>query len=178
MWGILLDYEANVLNRWTRNQETYSRKVAENGSMGRCLWRPEGWQKVDHVSVQFSHQDSSQPRGLHHARLPCPPTPRVYSNSCPLSWWCHPTISSLPSPSPPALNLAQHQGLFKWVSSLQQVAKVTAISASASVHSMNSQDWFPLGWTGWTSLLSKGLSRVLSNTTVQRHQFFSAQLSL
>ena len=77
--------------------------------------------------------------------------------------------------SPPALNVAQHQGLFKWVSSSHQVAKV---SASTSVLPMNTQDWFPLGWTGWTSLQFKGLSRLFFNTTVQKHQIFCTQLSL
>ena len=77
--------------------------------------------------------------------------------------------------SPPAFNLSRHQGLFQWVGSSHQVAEV---SASASVLPMNIQDWFPLGWTGWISLKSKGLSRVFSNTTVQKHQFFHAQLSL
>ena len=86
----------------------------------------------------------------------------------------HPLLS----PSPPTLNLSQLQGLFQWVSSLHQMAKVLGISALASVLPMNIQDWFPLGWTGWISLQSKGLSRVFSNTTVQKHQFFSAQLSL
>ena len=83
----------------------------------------------------------------------------------------------LPSPSPPTFNLSQHQGLFKWVSSSHQVAKIL-VSASASVLPLNTQDWFPLGWTGWISLQSKGLSRVFSNATVQKHQFFGAQLSL
>ena len=83
------------------------------------------------------------------------------------------------SPSHPALNLSQHQGLFKWVSSSHQVAKVfIGVSASTSVLPVNTQDWAPLGWTGWISLKSKGLSRVFCNTTVQKHQFFSAQLSL
>ena len=80
-------------------------------------------------------------------------------------------------PSHPALNLSQHQGLFKWVSSSHQVAKV-GVSASTSVLPMNTQDWSPLGWTGWISLQSKWLSRFFSNTTVQKHKFFSAQLSL
>ena len=83
----------------------------------------------------------------------------------------------LSSPSPPALNLSQHQSIFKWVSSLHQVAKVW-VSASASVLPMNIQDWFPLGWTSWISLQSKGLSRVFSNTTVQKHQFLGPLLSL
>ena len=83
----------------------------------------------------------------------------------------------LSSPSPPAPNLSQHQGLFQWANSLHEVAKSTGVSASASVLPMNLQDWSPLGWTGWISLQSKGLSRVFSNTTVQKHQFFSSQLS-
>ena len=84
----------------------------------------------------------------------------------------------LSSPFLPALNLSEHQGLFKWVSSLHQVAnQSTGISASASDLPVNIQDWSPLGWTGWISLQSKGLSRVFSNTTVQKHQFFGAQLS-
>ena len=83
----------------------------------------------------------------------------------------------LPSPSPAALNRSQHQGLFQWVSPSHQVAKVLT-SASTSVLPMNIQDWFPLGWTGWISLQSKGLSRVFPNTTVQKHQFSGAQLSL
>ena len=81
-------------------------------------------------------------------------------------------------PSPPAFNLPQHQGLFKWVSSLHQVDKVLEFQLSATVLPMNIQDWFPLGWTGWISLQSKGLSRVFSSTTVQKHQFFGAELSL
>ena len=81
---------------------------------------------------------------------------------------------SLSSPPPPAFNLSQHQGLFKWVSYSQRIG----VSASASVLPMNIQDWFPLGWTGWISLQSKGLSRIFSNTTVQKHQFFTTQLSL
>ena len=84
----------------------------------------------------------------------------------------------LSSPSPPAFNLYQYKGLFQWVSSLHQVAKVLEFTASASVLPMNIQDWFPVGWTVLISLQSKGLSRVFSNTTVQKHQFFSTQLSL
>ena len=86
--------------------------------------------------------------------------------SCPLS-----------SRSPPAFNLSQHQGLYKWVSSSHQVAKLLGVSASASVLPMNIQDWFPLAWTAWIYLQSKGLSRVFFNTTVEKHQFFGAQLS-
>ena len=84
----------------------------------------------------------------------------------------------LSSPSPPAFNLSQNLGLFKWVSSLHQVAKVLGVSASTSVLPVNTQDWSPLEWTGWISLLSKGLSRVFFNTTGQKYQFFGTQLSL
>ena len=86
----------------------------------------------------------------------------------------HPLLS----PSPPAFNLSQHQGLFQWVSYSHQVAKALQSQLSASVLPMNIQDWFPLGWTGWISLQAKELSRVFSNITVQKHQFFSTQLSL
>ena len=135
-------------------------------------------------SVQFSSvsvvSDYLRPHGLQYARPPCPsPTPGVYSNSSPLSQWCaiqpsHP----LSSPPSPAFSLSRHQGLFKWVSPLHQVAKVLGVSASTSVPPTNTQDCSPLRWTGWISLQSKGLSRVFSNTTVQKHQFFSTQLSL
>ena len=114
-----------------------------------------------------------------HARPPCPsPTPGVYPNPCPSSQWCHPTISSSVVPfssclqSFPALGSIQMSQLFT------SGGQSTGVSASASVLPMNTQDWSPLGWTGWISLQSKGLSRVFSNTIVQKHQFFSTQLSL
>ena len=135
----------------------------------------------EHLSVQFSHSvvsDSLQPHGLQHARLPCPsPTPGACSNSCPSNRWCHPShpLSSL---SPPAFSVSQHQGLFQWVSSLPSGGQSVGASAFTSVLPMNIQDSFPLGLTGLISLQSKGLSRVFSNTTVQKHQFFGAQLSL
>ena len=136
-------------------------------------------QRKNSNSVQFSSSivsDYLQPHNLQHARPPCH---HQLSESTQTHVHCvgdtiqpsHPLLS----PSPPAFNLSQHQGLFKWVSSLHQVAKVLA---SASVLPMNIQDWFPLGLTGWTFLPSKGLSRVSSNTTVQKHQFFGDQLSL
>ena len=132
-------------------------------------------------SVQFScsvMSDSFRPHESQHTRPPCPsPTPRVYSNSCPLSWWCHPTISSsvipfssYPQSLPVSGSFPMNQ-LFAWGS------QSIVVSASMSVLPMNTQDWSPLGWTGWISLQSKGFSRVFSNTTVQKHQFFGAQLS-
>ena len=113
------------------------------------------------------------------SQIPCPsPTPRAYSNSCPLSWWCHPAISSsgiLFSSGPPSF-LAS--GSFPMSPFFTSAGQSTGVSASASVLPMNIQDWFPLGWTAWISLQSKGLSRVFSNTTVQKHQLFGTQLSL
>ena len=123
--------------------------------------------------------DSLWLHGLQHARPPCPsPTPRAYLNSCPLSWWCHPTVSSFVVPFSSHLQSFPASGSFPMSQLFTSGSQSTGVSASASVLTMNIQDWFPLGWTGWMSLQSKGLSRVFSNTTVQKHQFFSAQLSL
>ena len=132
--------------------------------------------------VQFSHSvvsDSLWPHGLQHARPPCPsPTPRVYSNSCPLSWWCHPTISSSVVPFSSCLQSFPASESFQMSQFFASGGQSIGISASTSILPMNIQDWFPLGWTVWISLQSKGLSRVFSNTTVQKHQFFGVQLSL
>ena len=122
--------------------------------------------------------DSLQPHGLQHARLPCPaPTPRVYLNSCLSSQWCHPTISSSAIPVSSCLQSCPASGSFPMSQFFASGDQTVGVSASASVLPMNIQDWFPLGWTGWISLQSKGLSRVFSNTTVQKYQFFRAQLS-
>ena len=122
--------------------------------------------------------DSLRPHESQHARPPCPsPTPGVYSNPCPSSRWCHPTISSSVVPfsscpqSLPASGSFPMSQLFTWG------GQSIRVSASASFLPMNTQDWSSLGWTGWFSLQSMGLSRVFSNTTVQKHQFFGAQLS-
>ena len=132
-------------------------------------------------SVQFSHSvvsDSLQPHEPQHARPPCPsPTPGVHTNPCPSSRWCHPAISSSGVPfsswpqSLPASESFPMSQLFTWG------GQSIRVSALASVLPMNTQDWSPLGWTDWISLQSKGLSRVFSNTTVQKHQFFGTQLS-
>ena len=130
-------------------------------------------------SVQFRHSvvsDSLQPHEPQHARLSCPsPTPRACSNSCPLSCWCHPTISSSVVPFCPQSFPAS--GSFQMSHFFTSGGQSTGVPASASVLPMNIQDWFPLEWTGWISLHSKGFSRVFSNTTVQKHQFFGAQPS-
>ena len=132
-------------------------------------------------SVQFSWSvasDSLQPHELQHTRPSCPsPTPGVHSNSYPSSRWCHPAISSSVIPfsscpqSLPASGSFQMSQLFSWG------GQSIGVSALASVLPKNTQDWSPLEWTGWISLQSKGLSRVFSNTTVQKHQFFGTQLS-
>ena len=132
-------------------------------------------------SVQFSRSvvsDSLRPHELQHARPPCPsPTPGVHPDSSASSWWCHPAISSSVIPfssfpqSLPASESFPVSQLFAW--SGQSIG----VSALASVLPKNTQDWSPLGWTGWIFLQSKGLSRVFSNTTVQKHQFFGAQPS-
>ena len=145
------------------------------------LYYPKHNLQIQCSSVQFSRSvvsDSLQPHESQHARPHCPsPTLEVYSNSCPSSRWCHPASYPLSSPSASAPNPSQHQSLFQWVNSSHEVAKVLRVSASTSVLPKNTQDWSPLGWIGWMSLQSKGLSRVFSNTTVQKHQFFGAQLS-
>ena len=123
--------------------------------------------------------NSLQPHELQYARSPCPsPTPGAYSNSCPSSWWCHPTISSSVIPFFSRLQSFLASGSFQMSQLFAWGDQSIGVSVSASVLPMNIQDWFPLRWTGWISLQSKGLSRVFSNTTVQKHQFFSAQLSL
>ena len=143
-------------------------------------WENNSYLVLFFSSVQFSRSvvsDSLRPHELQHTRPPCPSTTPNHPNSCPSSWWCHPaisfsvvTFSSCPQSLPASGSFPSQ--LFTWGD------QSIGISASASVLPMNTQDWSPLGWTGWTSLPSKGLSRVFSNTTVQKHQFFSTQLSL
>ena len=135
-------------------------------------------------SVQFSRSvmsDSLRLHGLQHARLPCPsPTPGIYWNSCSLSQWCHPTISSSVVTFSSCLQSFQSSGSFQLSQFFTPRGQSIGVSALASVLPVNIQDWFALGWIGWISLQSKGLSRVFSNTTVQKHQcsaFFTVQLS-
>ena len=133
------------------------------------------------LSVQLSHSvvsDSLWPHESQHTRPSCPsPTPGVYSNSCPSSWWWHPAISSsvipfsfCPQFLPASVSFPMSQ-LFAWD------GQSIGVSAVASVLPMNTQGWSPIEWTGWISLQSKGLARFFSNTTVQKHQFFGGQLS-
>ena len=145
------------------------------------LWR-EKYHKEDEnsiLSLQFSPSvvsNSLWSYGLQYTRLPCPsPTPGAYSNSCPSSRWCHPTISSSVIPFPSYLQSFPASGSFQMSQFFTSGGQSIGASALTSVLPMNIQDWFPLGWTGWIFLQSKGLSRVFSNTKVQKHQFFGAQ---
>ena len=133
--------------------------------------------------IPFNHSivsDSLWPHGLQHNRPPClSPTPRVYPNSCPLRRWCHPTISSSVVPFSSSLqSFPASEFFFPMCQLFASGGQSTGVSALTSVLPMNTQDWSPLGWTSWISLQSKRLSRVLSKNTVQKHQSFSAQLSL
>ena len=134
------------------------------------------------IIFQFSRSvvsDSLWLHGLQHARLPCPsPTPGAYSDSCPWSWWWHPNISSSVISFSSCPQTFSASGSFPMSQSFASVSQNIGVSASASVLPMNIQGWSPSEWTGWIFLQFKGLSRVFSNTTVQKHQFFNAQPSL
>ena len=132
-------------------------------------------------SVQFSRSvmfDSLRPHESQHARPPCPsPTPRVHSNSCPSNWWCHRAVSSLVIPFSSCPQSLPASESFPMSQLFASGGQSTGVSALASFLPKNTQGWSPLEWIGWISLQSKGLSRVFSNTTVQKHQFFGAQPS-
>ena len=139
--------------------------------------------RINRIDKHGMHSVSSvaqlRPHGLQHTRPPCPsPTPGVYSDSCPLSRWYHPTISSSVVPSSSCLQSFPASGCFRMSQFLASGGQSIGVSASTSVLPMNIQDWFPLGWTGWISLQSKWTLKSFSNITVQKHQLFGAQLSL
>ena len=154
-----------------------------------CTWMST-WQGtifLSHIfspfsSVHFSHSvvsDSLWPHEPQHPRPPClSPAPGIHPNPCPLSQWCHPTISSSVVPFSYCPQSFPASGSFPMSQLFTSGGQSIGVSASTSDLPMNTQDWFSLGWTGWISLQSKGLSRVFSNTTVQKHQFFRTQLSL
>ena len=175
------NFSPNIKKCKTRSSsQTVQTQVARQiWPVDHCVSNTEMDNKVL-ISVQFSClvvSDSSQRHGLQQARPPCPsPTPRVYSNECPLSQWCHPSnhlILCRPFLLRPSIFPSTRVSQF-----FASCGQSIGVSASASVLPMNIQDWFPLGWTGWISLPSKGLSRVFFNTTVQKHQIFGTQLSL
>ena len=140
------------------------------------------FERIDYSLQSVSSIAQSCPtlrsHGVQHASPPCPsPTPGAYSYSCPLSQWCHPTISTSVVPFSSHLQSLPASGSFQMSQFFTSGGQRIGVSASTSALPMNIQNWFPLGWTGWISLHSKGLSRVFSNTTVQKHQFFSTQPS-
>ena len=148
---------------------------AEDFDLRLCLFQ---FSSVTQLCPTLSTNVFIIPHEPQHARPHCPsPTPRVHPNPCPLSWWCHPTISSYVVPFSSCPQSFPASGPFQMSQFFASGGQTIGVSASTSVLPMNSQDWSPLGWTGWISLQSKGLSRVFSNTTVQKHQFFGAQLS-
>ena len=191
-WRIPLQYLTCLEWLW-RNQQfwvsvtpifIHSIQVVNTITVVLTVWSPPNQQHQHHLessSVQFSCSvvsDSLRPHGLQHFRLPCPsPTPRVYSNSYPLSRWCHPTILSSVVPFSSCLQSVPVSGSFQMSQFFASGGQSIGVSASVSVLPMNIQDWFPLGWTGWISLQSKGLSKVFSNTTVQKHLLRNSHFS-
>ena len=156
-------------------------KITRTWNLPKCP-STEKWTRK---SVTFSSVQSLSPAQflvphvLQHVRPSCPsPTPRAHPNSCPLSRWCHPTISSSVDPFSSCPQFFAASGSFQLSQLFASGGQNTGVSASTTVHPMNTQDWSPLRWTGWISLQSKGLSRVFSHITVQKHQFFGTQLSL
>ena len=153
-------------------EQTYDwrgREGAINREFGISRYKPVTVQSLSRVQLFVTHE-------LQHTRLPCPsPSPGACSNSCPSSWWCHPTISSSVVPFSSCPQSFPASGSFPISQFFTSSGQRIGVSASASILPMNIQDWSPLGWTGWISLPSKGLLRVFSKTTVQKHQFFGAQ---
>ena len=165
---------------WCQDKTVANIKPMLQLSMG--LRAQVGWNRQCNTTTQHqftSIAQSLRPHGWQHARLPCP-SPNLWacSDSCPLGRWCHPTISSSVIPFSSCPQSFPSSGSFPVSQFFTSGGQSIGASASASVLPMNIQDWSPLGWTGWISLQSKGLSRVFSNSTIQKHQFFGAQFSL
>ena len=156
--------------------------LAVQGTLKSLLQHHSSKVSILQCSIQFSCSVVSNSWRTHepqHTRPPCPsPTPRVHPNPCPLSWWCHPTISSSVVPFSSCPQSFPASWSFQMRQLFTSGGQSIGVSASKSALPMNTQDWSPLEWTGWISLQSKGHARVFSNTKVQKHQFFSAQLSL
>ena len=166
-----------VKNKKVKKKKT--KKLTREKKKSKCQFRR--WDKNIQFWVQFSRSvmsNSLRPHESQHARPPCPsPTPGVHSNSCPSSWWCHPAISSSVIPFSSCPQSLPASGSFPMSQFFTWGGQSTGVSALASFLPKKSQGWSPLEWTGWISLQSKGLSRVVCNTTVQKHQFFGAQPS-
>ena len=180
-WMWKLDHKESWAEKYWCSSTVMLEKTLESPLDCKEIQLVNAKEHSNYCTVQFSHSvvsNSLRPQGLQHTRLSCPsPTPRVCSNSCPLSQWCHPTILFSVIPFSSCLQSFPASGSFP-ICQLFKGGQSFGVSASASVLPMNTQDWSPLGWTGWISLQSKGLPRVFSNTTVQKHQLFGAQSSL
>ena len=189
-WGLLLPWDISLFSKNWLHTQTYGDiwipipkwiKVRINlDAYIYQVWliNSSGFQLFSSFlcrSVQFSHSvmsDSLWTHELQHARPPCPsPTPKVYSNSCPSSRWCHPAISSSVVPFSSCPQSLSASGSFQMSQLFTWGGQIIGVSTLASVLPMNTQDWSPLGWTGWISLQSKGLTGVFPNITVQKHQF-------
>ena len=170
-WITLLYTEINTVNQLDFN-------LKKNVKTHEDMFKFQAY-SLSPVVQSLIVSDSLGPRGLQHAQLPCPlPSPRVCSNSRPSRRWCHPTISSSVVPFFARLQFFPASGSFPMSRFSVSGAQSIRVSASASVLPMNSQGWFPLGWTSWIFLLSKGLSKVSSSITFWKHQFFGSQPSL
>ena len=167
---------------WLLSKCIINRKVFGNGSTQFMRITIDLHLFLLYLSVQFSRSvvsDSLRPYESQHTRPPCPsPTPGVHPNTCPLSQWCHPTISSSVIPFSFCLQSFPASGSFPMNQLFTSGGQIIGVSASTSVLSMNTQDWSPLGWTGWNLLAVQVTFKSFSNTTVQKHQFFSTQFSL
>ena len=169
---IWTDISSKKINRWQISKQNHHWSLKPQVKATPLYAHPVQFRRSVVSSSLWPHEPQ-------HARPPCPsPTPRVHPDSCPLRRWCHPTISSSVVPFSSCPQSFPESGSFQMSQLFASGGQSIGVSASASVLPMNNQDWFPLGWTGWISLQSKGLSRVFSNTTVQKHRFFCAQLSL
>ena len=170
-WTAACQTSLSITNSWSLLKFMSIESVVASNHLILChhlLLLPSVFPSIS--SVQFSCSFVS------NSRLPCPsPTPRPYSNWCPSSRWCHPTVSSSVIPFSSCHQSFPESGSFQRSQFFTSGGQSIGVSASASVLPMNIQDWLPLRWTGWISLQSKGLSRVFSNTTVQKHQFFGPQ---
>ena len=182
IWGQTSIMKTGQISFWKMQRKNFLSRRQSKYKNPKSEIMFKNWGKLAVSLVQFSCSvlsNSLWPHELQHTRPPCPsPTPEAHPNPCPSSWWCHPTISSSIVPFSSCPQSFPASGSFQMSQLFSSGGQSNGVSASTSVPPMNPQDWSPLGWTGSISLQSKGLSRVFSNTTVQKHQFFGTHPSL